>query len=251
MKTTVRLALALLCLTALLLVSCGSGAGEQTTEAPVGETTPPATEAVDQTPKKYVAITFDDGPHVSRTRLIVDKLKEYGATATFFVVGNRINNVTGEALQYAVENGCEISIHGYTHEYYYDTCSDAQYQKELDMTASAIRKYLGQEYAIPLMRPIGGRISEERRAACSYRIVLWDVDSDDWRYKAVTDEASTAANVNQIVENILSQVEEGSIVLMHEIYQNSYDAFCIVLDRLYEMGYTCVTVSELYALSGK
>ncbi|MBQ7354695.1 MAG: polysaccharide deacetylase family protein, partial [Clostridia bacterium] len=49
------------------------------TDAPAPEDTP--------VPTKRVAFTFDDGPHATLTYKFVDQLKEYGATATFFVVG--------------------------------------------------------------------------------------------------------------------------------------------------------------------
>ena len=72
-------------------------------------------------PAKRVAITFDDGPHNVRTVKIVDELAKYGFHATFFVVGNRVDGSAyngSSAVKYAIENGNEIAIHGYTHEKY-------------------------------------------------------------------------------------------------------------------------------------
>ena len=66
-------------------------------------------------PRKKVAVTFDDGPNGSMTYKFVDKLKEYGAAATFFVVGNRMGQNNGAALKYAIENGCEVGLHSYSH----------------------------------------------------------------------------------------------------------------------------------------
>ena len=51
--------------------------------------------------------------------------------------------------------------------------------------------------------------------------------------------------MNRIVENVMSQVQNGDIVLMHEIYESTVDATKIILQRLYEEGYEVVTVSEL------
>ena len=67
----------------------------------------------------------------------------------------------------------------------------------------------------------------------------------DWRYKSRSDEATIETNINAIVENALRNVEDGDIILMHEIYQNTYEATCIILERLDEMGFTFVTVTEL------
>ena len=43
----------------------------------------------------------------------------------------------------------------------------------------------------------------------------------------------------------MSQVKSGDIVLMHDIYENTYEAAKIIIERLHEEGYQLVTVSEL------
>ena len=48
-----------------------------------------------------------------------------------------------------------------------------------------------------------------------------------------------------IVDNVMSSVKEGDIILMHDIKQNSSDAAKIIIKRLYDEGYEIVTVSEL------
>ena len=76
---------------------------------------------------------------------------------------------------------------------------------------------------------------------------MWSVDSEDWKYKyfAETDEATKQENLEMIVNKVMSSVEDGSIILMHDIYLSTYDATVIILKRLYEQGYDVVTVSEL------
>ena len=203
-----------------------------------------------QPPKKRVALTFDDGPQYANegqnTHALVDELNKYGAHATFFVIGNRIGN--GSALQYAVQNGNEIGIHAYTHGsgIYYDICSEDTYNYEINQTRDAILSVL-PNYNIRLMRPIGGEISSERIKASPYSVINWDVDSDDWnhRYSPYESDEESAEKVDAIVENVMSRVREGSIILMHDIYQSTYDAAVIIIQRLYEEGYEIVTVSEL------
>lgn len=229
--------------------SSATGSVAPVTSVEKPNTDPPVTDAPapedPPVPTKRVAFTFDDGPHATLTYKFVDKLKEYGATATFFVVGNNINPSTGAAIAYAAENGCEIGIHSYTHvqALYYHVCSDREYLQDMQQTADAIRPFVSAP--VTLMRPPGGNITEERIAACPYSVILWSVDSEDWRYKGRTDEATTEANVNTIVENVMRTVGDGDIVLMHEIYENSYEAFCILLERLYAEGYEVVSVTEL------
>lgn len=206
------------------------------------ETTPPE-------PRKRVAITFDDGPAFDNdtvqrlTYKIVDEFQKYGGAATFFVVGNRVNAVTGKAIQYAHERGCEFAIHAYTHNIYFDDCNEQDYLNELRQTEAAIQKYIDAE--ITLLRAPGGHITRERAVLGGYPIINWSVDTEDWRYKARTDQATIEKNVNTIVENALRNVEDGDIILLHEIYQNSFEATCIILERLHQMGFEFVTVTEL------
>lgn len=202
-----------------------------------------------QPQKKRVALTFDDGPqyYADRTRSIVDALDQYGFRATFFVVGNRISN-NDTTLSYAVEHGCEIGIHGYTHSegHYYDVCNDQVYEQEISKTAEAIQDAI-PGYNIRLMRPVGGRITDARISQSPYSVILWSVDSDDWnnRYYAGISDEDAQAKVDTIVENVMSSVSDGDIILLHDIYESTYDATLVILQRLHEAGYEVVTVSEL------
>ena len=199
--------------------------------------------------KKRVALTFDDGPHNVRTKEIVDELSKYGYNATFFVVGNRVDGAEyngASAVKYAAEKGNEIAIHGYTHSHYYDTCSDTTYKEELKKTESAIKSVLPSS-SVRLMRPVGGKITDTRVGQSKYSVIMWSVDSEDWKYKYYdnTDQSTKREYLDTIVDNVMSGVEDGSIILMHDIYLSTYDATVIILKRLYEQGYDVVTVSEL------
>ena len=192
--------------------------------------------------KKRVAITYDDGPHNVRTKAIVDELAKYGFNATFFVVGNRVDGTAysgGEAVKYAASKGNEIAIHAYTHNLYYDTCTKSAFEDELDMTYDAIRAKVPNA-KVKLMRPVGGRITSERTQNCDYAVIMWSVDSNDWKYKN-----DGESGVETIVDNVMSQVEDGSIILMHDIYENTYLASMEILKQLNAQGYEVVTVSEL------
>jgi len=203
---------------------------------------------VDNRPR--VALTYDDGPHEkyqdtpSRTKLIVDELDKYGYHATFFVVGNRVDGTEysgGAAMVYAAEHGNEIGIHGYTHDVYYDECSDAEYEYEMRKTLEAIQGKL-PGYEVRLMRPVGGKIADSRVEESPYAVIQWSVDTFD--YENRYDEGDPQ-KINTIVENALANIKDGDIILMHDIYNNTYEATVIILQRLNEMGYNVVTVSEL------
>ncbi len=197
--------------------------------------------------KKYVAFTFDDGPAYQSglAKKYVDEIAKYGGEATFFLVGDRINATTASGFVYAAEHGWDIGIHAYTHKYYFNSsCSEALYQSEIQQTADAIHKYL-PEYEIKFFRPPGGTLTSERTKASPYAIILWNVDSNDWKHQSASNDTEREENVQKIVDEVISTVKDKSIILMHEIYNNSYLAFCEILKILSEEGYEFVTVSEL------
>jgi peptidoglycan/xylan/chitin deacetylase (PgdA/CDA1 family) len=76
---------------------------------------------------------------------------------------------------------------------------------------------------------------------------MWDVDSEDWKnkYSGNESEEEKRAIAERIANNVISNVKDGSIILMHDIYGSTYDALAIVLEQLYAEGYEVVTVSEL------
>ena len=233
----------------LLVLTCFISAGCLKVEShrePLPETTTPEPSApvVDNRPR--VALTFDDGPHNVRTKKIVDELDKYGYHATFFVVGNRVDGTAysgGAAMVYAAEHGNEIGIHGYTHEtsISYSSCSDERYEYEISNTLQAIQEKL-PGYEVRVMRPFGGSISGTRAAQSPFAVVNWNVDTLDYANKY---DEGDPEKINIIVENALSDIDDGDIILMHDIYNNTYEATVIILARLYEMGFNVVTVSEL------
>ncbi len=255
MRKIIRVTAFLLFFIILFLASCEKGEEnflqDDTDALAVMGTLEETTDLPDsETPnKKRVAITFDDGPHNIYTKRIVDELSKYGFHATFFVVGNRVDGGKyngSSALLYAYEKGNEIGIHGYTHTEYYNKCSDEVYKGELKNTEKAIKNVI-KDAEIRLMRPVGGHITSERVQESEYSIILWNVDPEDWscKYTSSDSEESARQKVQTIVDNVMNNVSEGSIILMHDIYESTSDAVVIILEKLAEEGYEVVTVSEL------
>ena len=71
--------------------------------------------------------------------------------------------------------------------------------------------------------------------------VLWTIDTLDWKTQ----------DVQATVEEVMNNVQDGSIILMHDIYSTSVDAAEILIPQLIEDGYQLVTVHELAAAHGK
>lgn len=246
---------ALLLLIALGL--CGCNATGKSTDAPTEAPTDAPTEKPTSKPtsrptqtekpvvKKRVAITFDDGPHAENTEKIVDEMNKYGFHATFFVIGSKAEKRSGSlAMQYAVDNGNEIGIHAYTHNVDYGAdCSDEDYESEISKTRDAILAAI-PDYEIRLMRPVKGKMTDERVENSEYAAICWSIDTYDWKYTD-TSEDVRVENIMTIVNKVLDNVKDGDIVLMHEVHENSYEAAVMIFETLYSRGFEVVTVSEL------
>ncbi|MDO4478907.1 MAG: polysaccharide deacetylase family protein [Lachnospiraceae bacterium] len=187
---------------------------------------------------KYVALTFDDGPSWDTDR-ILDTLKAYDAKATFFVVGEmaEVDNTCRNALKRTKAEGMEIGSHTWNHTILKG--SDAEtiatvMQQNDDYLVSMI----GEKPS--LMRPTGGGIDDTVRAVIDRPMILWDVDTLDW---STLDPQST-------FETAISEVKDGSIILMHDIYVQTADAVEMIVPELARQGYHMVTVSELAAIKG-
>ena len=177
-----------------------------------------------------VALTFDDGPG-PYTDEIVDCLKENGARATFFVVGNRVNTYADE-LKYAYDNGNEIANHTYSHPTL-TRLSVSSIKSEVSKTDAAIKKITGEGTA--LIRAPGGATNSTVRNAIDKPFIYWSIDTLDWKHR----------NSATTVSTVMNQVSDGAIVLMHDIHSPTKTAALELIPRLKAAGYQLVTVSEL------
>ena len=221
-----------------------SNASESDTTAQPETTAPPETTVSPETtakaddpavPKKKIAFTFDDGPNYLSTPKVLDKLEEIGAKATFFVVGYNAEK-QGKLLKRMVDMGCEVGNHSSGHENF-SNFSDEQIIENVSNMNKIIENATGVKPT--LLRPPYGNISKEVAAKLGMHIINWSVDPEDWKYR----------DAEYVSKHIIENVKEGDIILLHDIYQTSYEAFCIAADKLIEEGYEFVTVSELLGLS--
>lgn len=182
---------------------------------------------------KIVALTFDDGPS-KYTDSILDTLKKYNACATFFVIGNKVD-FYDETLNKMLKNGNEIGNHSYSHKWL-NRLSEQEFKNELNKTQEEVKKATG--YTPKLFRPTYGGYSDRLKKYTDLTFVLWDVDSSDWKVK----------NTDKIIKNVIPNVKDGSIVLMHDNHKYAADAIEAVVKKLKEEGYEFVTISELLEL---
>lgn len=180
---------------------------------------------------KKVALTFDDGPNPDYTPELLDELKKRGVPATFFVLGAEVEQYP-ELVRRASEEGHLIGVHSYKHVNLRQL-SDQQAVEQVNRTNEAIHAACGQ-YA-SYIRPPYGCWKEDLDYEVQMVEVLWDIDPRDW--------ATTSADL--VVQRVLQDVEENSIILLHDASESSVRAACMIIDQLQAQGYTFVTVEEL------
>ena len=129
--------------------------------------------------ENVVYLTFDDGPHPTITPWVLDQLKQFGAEATFFCIGNNVEKYP-DVYQKVLDEEHAIGNHTYHHLNGWKT-DDNKYINDVSAAAQLIQSNL--------FRPPHGRIrsSQAKRIPGAMkkdhvRIIMWDVLSADFDY---------------------------------------------------------------------
>lgn len=187
--------------------------------------------------EKKIALSFDDGPHPTQTQKILAILDKYDVKATFFVIGK---NATAypDILRQVCEEGHEIGNHTNSH---IKAIQSSAKELLFDIQKSHESILNICEYDTKLFRPPGGIINQsltDISKKLNYKIILWDIDTKDWAHPSV----------ENIKENVISNVKSGSIILFHDYISKDAptpDALNEIIPLLKEEGYSFVTVGEL------
>ncbi|UOQ48770.1 polysaccharide deacetylase family protein [Gracilibacillus caseinilyticus] len=190
-----------------------------------------ATESKIPDDAKKVAITFDDGPHPENTLEILDILDQYEMKATFFMLGSRVDFYPDIAREVA-KRGHEIGNHTWHHKDL-TTVGKAKIKEEVQSTADVIKEATGE--APTAFRPPYGAINDEIRSVVDLDSTLWTIDTEDWK----------SHDPDAILQMVKDTIEDGSIILMHDIHSTTVDGFKKVAAYLKQEGYYAVTVSQL------
>ncbi|KJK60081.1 polysaccharide deacetylase family protein [Saccharothrix sp. ST-888] len=223
---------------ASLLTACGSAAQENATppaapgtSAPGGapaQPTPAAAAstaaapsfpspaplaAIPEEPEYYVhagpkelALTLDDGPSPTYTPQVLAVLRQYGITATFFVIGANVEK-NPDILRQVVAAGHRVGNHTWSHPDL-GTLSEAQVRSEIERTSEIITR-VGRVRPPTLFRAPGGHFTRTSMAVCAslgLNPVAWSVDPVDW----------SRPGTQAIVDRVLSAAKPGSIILNHD-----------------------------------
>ena len=191
---------------------------------------------------KVIALTFDDGPWKNTTRQTLDILKNNNIKATFFVVGNALQNNPQLGKQIVAE-GHAIANHTWNHWYHFMNPQAAAF--EIDKTTQLIYQVTGVK--TNLFRPPGGHLSNGLVAYAkkkNYATLMWSADSRDFQQPA------PATMVNTVLKN----ARPGGIVLLHDgggDRTNTIKALPQIIAKLKQQGYRFVTIPELLEMQDK
>jgi peptidoglycan/xylan/chitin deacetylase (PgdA/CDA1 family) len=192
-------------------------------------------------PDKLCALTFDDGPDLTLTPLVLDKLEAHGVVATFFVIGQLINDSTAPVIVRAINMGCEIGNHSWAWEGM-DEMTAAEIRESVGGTTTKIKEFTGT--TPHFFRPPNLKTSETM-----YEVIDMPFASGvlgfDW--------AGCDTTAEDRAQNVLSNMKDGAIILLHDVQPPPHptpEALDILIPELKKRGYEFVTLSELFARKG-
>ena len=186
--------------------------------------------------KPMVALTFDDGPG-PRTSEILDQLKKYNAHATFFMLGKNVKSYP-DAIKQMLKDGNELGNHSYDHQQLTKIDAEA-IAKEVNDTNENIKNISGSPATV--LRPPYGAINDTVKSSVGMPMILWNVDTLDWKTR----------NTQSTIDEVMRNLKDGDIILMHDIHTQTVDAALQLIPKLEEEGYQLVTVSEMAAAKHK
>ena len=168
--------------------------------------------------KNTVFFTFDDGPDPQVTPQILYLLNRFEAKATFFCLGQNIEKYP-TLFNEILSQGHSVGNHGYAHLDGFK-CTNDEFLKNAEKGFFLSRSRL--------FRPPYGRMKpiQYQWAKRRFKIVLWDIMSEDY------DEEKSA---NEIIDNVISNITHGSIVVFHDSKQaqkNLFEVLPVLLHRL-------------------
>ena len=149
--------------------------------------------------EKAVYLTFDDGPIPEATPYILDTLREFGAKATFFMVGDNVRKYP-ELYKRILAEGHQVGNHTHNH-----IGGIRHTIKEYSYNVEKANAYIQSHYVRP---PHGWmRLSQYAWLSRKYKIVMWDL---------VTRDYSKWLTAEDVVNNVKRYARNGSIITFHD-----------------------------------
>ncbi|MBQ9673601.1 MAG: polysaccharide deacetylase family protein [Ruminococcus sp.] len=187
-----------------------------------------------ETDKKQVSISFDAAWGDEQTHKLLNILDQYDVKATFFLVGDWVDKYPDDVKDIA-DAGHDVGNHSDTHPHMTEMSADAQ-KKEISACNDKIKAITGKETTL-FRAPFGDYNNSVVESVQSLNMycVQWDIDSLDWK------DPSPSEMVDKIVPNL----QNGSIILMHNGATNTPEALPMIIEAVRNSGYEFVPLSKL------
>ncbi|MBE9008511.1 polysaccharide deacetylase family protein [Fortiea sp. LEGE XX443] len=190
---------------------------------------------------KAIALTFDDGPHPQYTPQVLRVLDRYNITASFFWLGACVNRSPAVAKGVS-DRGHWIGLHGYDHRSF-PLLSPQELKESLEKTQAAIYNSCNLlPEQVRDVRPPNGLFTPKTLKLFhqwNYRPVMWSVVPEDWVRPGIT----------TVVQRVLQQVQNGSLVVLHDGVFGGQDVAATIealIPALLQRGYEFITVDNLW-----
>lgn len=192
-----------------------------------------------------IYLTFDDGPRMGTTNVILDILKEENVKATFFVTMKGPD----ELIKREYDEGHTVALHSASHDYSYIYSSVDNYFNDLKTVHDRVLNITG--YDSRIIRFPGGSsntISRKYQNGImsyltkevlnrSYRYFDWNISSGD---------AGETTDSHEVVKNVTTKLshDKVNVILMHDIKSYTRDALKEIIEYGKNNGYTFDKLDE-------
>jgi peptidoglycan-N-acetylglucosamine deacetylase len=154
-----------------------------------------------------IALTFDDGPHPHWTPRILAVLAQHGVTATFFVVGRKVE-AHPDVVRAIVDAGHAVGLHSYAHDRFFSLRGERRVKEDLERGVAVLERALGQRPRL-FRPPIGHTNPTIARVveALGLVVVGWTIGGRD---------GLASARPAEVVARVRRDLRDGAIVLLHD-----------------------------------
>ena len=186
-----------------------------------------------------ISLTFDDGPNLDVTSQILDLLELHKIPASFFLIGNNINEKSAESIRREIDDGCSVECHSWSHPAF-PKLTPVEMLDEIEKTNAAIEKYSGEK---PIFfRPPYIAVNQ----------LMYDTIKMPFIEGRGVDDWNDSVSVETRIEGVVKNVHDGQIILLHDMSgnQKTVEALKKIIPVLKENGAEFYTVRDLFKVCG-
>lgn len=183
------------------------------------------------TEKKELYLTFDDGPVPGPTDFVLEVLAKHSIKATFFCIGDNVHKHP-DVFKRVLDQGHTIGNHTFNHLKGWSTSLE-KYLENVKQCEAEFRTSNLESRTSNLFRPPYGKItSSQINALNDYRIVMWDVLTNDY---------DRAKSPEAVLKNSIRVTRPGSVIVFHDSIKaerNMSYALPRYIDHFLNLGYS-------------